>query len=78
MKGSGRIKKEVKKNDVVFIKPIQKLGVVKDALTTQIFIRFINNNKKPQESWYKKDDTIYLLAGSQFEDKEPPEHDPTC
>ena len=78
VKGSGRIKKEVKRNDVVFIKPIQKLGVVKDASTTQILVRFINNNKKPQETWYKKDDTIYLLAGSQFEDKEPPEHDPTC
>ena len=78
MKGSGRIKKQVKRNDVVFIKPIQKLGVVKDASTTQIFVRFINNNKKPQESWYQKNDTIYLLAGSQFEDKDPPEHDPTC
>ena len=77
VKGTGRIKKEVKKNDVVYIKPIQKLGVVKDCLTTQIFVRFINNNKKAQEAWYQKNDTIFLLAGSQFEVKEPPEHMPT-
>ena len=76
-KGTGRIKKEVRKNDVVYIKPIQKLGVVKDSSTTQIFVRFINNNKKAQEAWYQKNDTIYLLAGSQFEDKDPPEHNPS-
>ena len=50
---------------------------MKDSSTTQVKTRFINSNGKAQEGWYQKNDTIFLLMGSQFEEKEPPDHSPT-
>ena len=76
-RGSGRIKRNVKVNDVVYIKPIQRLGIVKDISATQVYVRFINKNKQKQHEWYKKDHTVFLLAGSQFDNKETPSHQPT-
>ena len=34
VKGMGKVKKEVRKNDIIFVRPIQKLALVKDISTT--------------------------------------------
>ena len=76
VKGTGRVKKEVRKNDIIFVKPIQKLALVKDLSTTQVMVKYINQNQKVQEGWYQKNDTIFLLTGSQYDDRQPPSHSP--
>ena len=76
-RGMGRVKRNVRVNDVIYVKPIQKLGIVKDFSATQVFVLFMNKNKKKQFGWYKKDHTVFLLAGSKFDDREAPNHQPT-
>ena len=75
-KGMGRIKKDVRKNDVLFIRSIKRLALVKDVSTTQVMVRYINQNHKPQEGWYPKNDAIFLLTGSLFDNRQPPSHSP--
>ena len=76
-RGVGRIKRNVRVNDVVYVKPIQRLGIVKDVSATQVYVKFMNRNKQKQFEWYKKDHTVFLLAGSKFDNKETPSHQPT-
>ena len=73
-KGMGRVKKDVRRNDVIFIRSLQKLALVKDVSTTQVMVRYINQNQKPQEGWNPKKDAIFLLTGSQFDSRQPPSH----
>ena len=77
MKGLGKVKMNVKKGDVVFIKPIKKLSVVKEVSTTQLLVRFVDSNGKHRSNWYQKHDAVFLVAGSQFVDADPPAHDST-
>ena len=76
-KGLGRVKRDVRENDVLFIRSIKKLGLVKEVSTTQVRVKFINTGGLAQEGWYPKNDVIYLLAGSIFDNKQPPTCSPT-
>ena len=76
-KGLGRVKRVVRENDVLFIRSIKRLGLVKEVSTTQVRLKFINAGGTPSEGWYPKNDLIYLLAGSIFDNKQPPTSSPT-
>ena len=76
-KGLGRVKKDVKKGDVLFIKSLKKMCLAEDISTTQVRVRYINNKKVPQSAWHPKNDLIFLLVGSIYDKRDPPQGSPT-
>ena len=76
-KGLGRVKKDVKKGDVLFIKSLKRLSIAEDISTTQIKVRYINAKKVPCTAWHPKNDLIFLLVGSIYDARDPPTSSPT-
>ena len=76
-KGMGRVKKDVKEGDILFIRSLKRLGLVKGMSTTQVKVRYINAGGVACSSWHPKTDLIFLLAGSVFDSRHPPDNSPT-
>ena len=76
-KGLGRVKRNVKKGDVLFIRSLKRLCIAEDISTTQIRVRYINAKKDPCSAWHPKNDLIFLLTGSIYDTRDPPTNSPT-
>merc|ERR1711867_11625 len=76
-KGACRVKRNVKKGDVLFIRSLKRLCIAEDISTTQIKVRYINAKKAPCTAWHPKNDLIFLLVGSIYDTRDPPTRSPT-
>ena len=61
---SGNIRKNIQKNDVVYIKTLDRLGVVQQLADSQLKVLFRDSGGHIRKDWLLKDDLKFVVAGT--------------
>ena len=72
-KKSGNIRKNVQKNNVVYIKGLDRLGVVQQLANSQLKILFRDSGGHIRKDWLLKDDLKFVVAGTPLIDQPIPD-----
>ena len=64
MKKSGHIKQAVQQNDIVYIKNLDRLGIVQQLADTQLKVLYKDSAGHLQRDWLLKDDLRFIIGAT--------------
>ena len=72
-KRNGHVGKNVQKNDIVYVKTLDKLGVVQQLADTQLKVLYKDSGGHLQRDWILKDDLRFIVAATPLANQAIPE-----
>ena len=72
-KRNGHVRQNVQKNDIVYIKTLDKLGVVQQLADTQLKVLYKDSGGHLQRDWLLKDDLRFIVAATPLANQPIPE-----
>ena len=69
----GDIRKNIKINDIVYLRHVDRLGVVLKLAESQLYVLYKDGGDSLRKEWLLKNDLMYIAAGTSLVDTPYPE-----